>query len=73
MVIGVVSATIGQDVVDRGPRLRLGGSDGDGDISGGWDHARRTLVVGDQLWVLGDSSLRAFDLTTLAEQARVRL
>lgn len=66
--VGVVSMRVdGQDVLE-GPRLQLGGSD-----LGIWDNARRTLVIGDQLWVLGGSTLRAADLVTFEEQARVDL
>lgn len=65
---GVTSARLDGQELARGPELRLGGS---GDTL--WDSARRTLVVGDQLWVLGENTLRAADLTTLEEQARITL
>ncbi|ANS79938.1 hypothetical protein SGUI_2542 [Serinicoccus hydrothermalis] len=65
---GVVSARVEGTSLSQGPRLQLGGSS-----ASGWDHARRTLVIGDQLWVLGDSSLHITDLTTLEEQGTVDL
>ncbi|WP_192498616.1 beta-propeller domain-containing protein [Ornithinimicrobium pratense] len=65
---GVVSAQVQGAQVLRGPDLRVGGSD---DTS--WEYALRTIVVDEQLWVLGESTLRAVDLATLEELARVSL
>lgn len=65
---GVTSATLAGRSLAHGPSLQLGGGD-----SGTWDYPRRSLVVGDRLWVLGESSLRAVDLQTFEEQARVNL
>ncbi|WP_151525573.1 beta-propeller domain-containing protein [Serinicoccus kebangsaanensis] len=65
---GVVSARVEGTSLSQGPRLQLGGSS-----ASGWDWARRTLVIGDQLWVLGESSLHVTDLATLEEQGTVDL
>ena len=65
---GVLSARLVGDQVHKGPDLRVGGSD-----VNGWEYPSRTVVVDGRLWVLTDSSLRAVDLTTLEEQASVRL
>ncbi|WP_130011340.1 beta-propeller domain-containing protein [Serinicoccus sediminis] len=63
---GVVSAGVDVDEqsLSQGPRLQLGG-DGDGASDGTWDYPRRTLVIDDRLWVLGENSLRVADLATL--------
>ena len=65
---GVLSARLVGDQVHKGPDLRVGGSD-----VNGWEYPSRTVVVDGRLWVLTDSSLRAVDLTTLEEQASIRL
>lgn len=57
----------GQEVLE-GPRLQTGGTD-----RAVWESPRRTLVIGDQLWVLGETTLRVADLSTFDEQARIDL
>lgn len=64
---GVLSASVHQGAVADGPTLTLGGNDG------AWDAALRTVVIGDQLWVLGQDSIRVADLATLEETARITL
>ncbi|GAA4867759.1 beta-propeller domain-containing protein [Serinicoccus chungangensis] len=67
---GVVSAGVDVDAggLSQGPRLQLGG-----DTSAAWDHARRTLVIGDHLWVLGEGTLHVADLATLEPVGTVTL
>ncbi|KUG58378.1 hypothetical protein AVL62_10715 [Serinicoccus chungangensis] len=65
---GVVSAGVDAGALAQGPRLQLGGDSG---VTG--DHARRTLVVDDHLWVLGESTLHVADLTTLEPVSTIDL
>ena len=61
--VGVVSASVEGQSLRQGPTAQLGGSD-----EQTWDYARRTVVIGDSLWILGEQSLRVADLATLEEQ-----
>lgn len=65
---GVVSTTVGPRTVEAGPELTLSSSS-----TGTWESPRRTLVIGDQLWVLGDSAFRVADLATLEETTTIPL
>ncbi|PZU46315.1 MAG: benzoate transporter, partial [Arsenicicoccus sp.] len=65
---GVVSAQVGGGTVNKGPELQLSGG-----TSQAWDSARRTLVIGDELWVLGERSLHRVDLSTLESRQEVQL
>jgi len=65
---GVVSAQVGGGTVNKGPELQLSGGTGQA-----WDSARRTLVIGDELWVLGERSLHRVDLSTLESRQEVEL
>ncbi|WP_298752331.1 beta-propeller domain-containing protein [uncultured Serinicoccus sp.] len=67
---GVISAGVDVDTaaLTQGPRLQLGG-----DATVAWDHARRTLVIGDHLWILGESTLHVADLATLEPVGTVDL
>lgn len=65
---GVISAQVDGAALEKGPALQLGSSE-----SLGWDYPRRTIVIGDELWVLGERSLRVADLASLEEQASVDL
>ena len=65
---GVISASLDGTALDQGPRLQLGGSS-----AAGWDWARRTLVIDDRLWVLGEDTLHVADLATLEPEGTVDL
>ena len=65
---GVVSTTVGPRTVEAGPELTLSSSS-----TGTWESPRRTLVIGDQLWILGDSAFRVADLATLEETTTIPL
>ena len=66
--VGVVSASVEGQSLSQGPAAQLGGSGGQT-----WDYARRTVVIGDSLWILGEQSVRVTDLATLEEQSVIDL